>query len=194
MIPSMGATVSIWVPLAVAGAGFLTTLGGVVYTRWADRKDRREQWKREDTPRWLPDRQDAYARLMAALAAWDAATSQAIARRRSDAVVGKRSEFDSTEWQHLRRAYRDAEGLVELLAPESVRGIARMAGVRRDWMTVSYLTEENINLDEMDEAWNKAAKVTIALRKAMRHDLGLAAEEDDGRNQATPKRTLESGP
>jgi hypothetical protein len=188
MIASMDATVSVWVPLVVAGVGLLTTLAGVVYTRWADRKDRRDQWRREDTQRWLPDRQEAYARLMAALAAWDASATQAIARRHTDAVVGERSAFDSAEWQKLRQATRDAQGLVELLAPESVRGIARMAEVRRDWLRVSYLTEENVSLDEMDEFWKEALKVTTALRNAMRKDLGLAAEDDNdaGRQQIAP--------
>ena len=66
----MSATVSVWVPLAVAGAGVASTFGAAVLTRWSDHRERREQWRREDAVRWYQERQQAYVRLMAALDEW----------------------------------------------------------------------------------------------------------------------------
>jgi hypothetical protein len=66
------------------------------------------------------------------------------------------------------------------MAPESVRGLARAAVVRRDSLRVFYLTEESADMDEMDEAWKTAFKTSVALRDAMRADLGLAPDEDSG--------------
>ena len=84
----------------------------------------KDQWQREDAQRWLQDRQQAYARLMAALDEWDVAVNQGMARRHTDALTGERSEYDPAEWKELRQAARAAQGLVELMAPESVRGRA----------------------------------------------------------------------
>jgi signal transduction histidine kinase len=189
------ATVPLWVPLTTAGAGLVTGLAaGLAAAIWTQRRtDRREdvrwqrergerqdQWQREDSLRWLQDRQVAYARLVTSLDAWDVAASKAIAQRHTDALVGELREFDRAEWNELRQAARAARGLVELMAPESVRGPARMAVVRRDSLRMFYLTEEGADLDEMDAAWKETLKVTTALRDAMREDLGLAADEDSG--------------
>ena len=89
---------------------------------------------------------------MAALAEWDVAVNQGMARRRTDALVGEHSPYDSAEWDELRRAARAAQGLVELMAPESVRGLARSAVVRRQAMWMNYLADENAELSKMDES------------------------------------------
>jgi hypothetical protein len=136
-----------WLPViaAAVGAGAALIVGVLTQlwtghrenARWSrereDRKDqwqredqaRRDQWQREDAQRWLQDRQQVYARLMAALDDWNVAVNQGMARRHTDALVGERSEYDSAEWNELSRAARAAEGLVELMAPESVRGLVR---------------------------------------------------------------------
>jgi hypothetical protein len=88
-----------------------------------------------------------------ALDAWDVAANKAMAQRHTDALVGEPQEFDRAEWNELRQAARAAQGLVELMAPESVRGPARSAVMRRDSIRVLYVTEEGADLDEMDAAW-----------------------------------------
>jgi hypothetical protein len=69
---------TLWAAAIGAGAalivGILTQLwSGHLLRQQLDRarEDRREQWQREDSLRWLQSRQQAYARLMAALTAWD---------------------------------------------------------------------------------------------------------------------------
>jgi hypothetical protein len=188
-------TMPVWVPLTTAAAGLVAGLAAglaaAVWTqrrtdrredvRWQrERDERQDQWRREDSLRWLQDRQQAYARLVAALDAWDVALTRAIAGRHTDALVGEQREFDKAEWNELSQAARSSQGLVELMAPESVRGRARFAIIRRQSLRMFYLTEEGADLDEMDEAWKDALKVTTALRDAMRKDLGLAADEDSG--------------
>ncbi len=171
--------------LWTAAIGVAGTLGAVGMTRWFDIRQLRQQREHEKSVRWLQDRQQAYARLMAALAAWDVATNQGIAQRHTDRVIGERSEHDSSQWHELRRAAREEQGLVELMAPEFVRGRARMAVARRDSM-MFYLGEDDADhadLAEMDEAWKAALQASRALRDAMRSDLGLTPDEDTGPRQ-----------
>jgi hypothetical protein len=148
-----------------------------------EREDRQQQWQREDAQRWLQDRQQIYARLMAALDEWDVAVDNAVAQRHADALTGESREYDSTEWDELRRAARAAQGLVELMAPESVRGLARSAVVRRQAIWMLYLTVEDADLSKMDEERSTVRKVTRDLRDAMRGDLGLGPEDDPGPRQ-----------
>lgn len=169
--------------LWVGAMGIAGTLGAVGLTRWLDIRQLRQHWAHDETVRWLQDRQQAYARLMAALDDWDVAVNQGMARCHTDALVGERSAYDSAEWNELRRAARAAQGLVELMAPESVRGLARSAVQRRQAMWVVYLTDENADLSKMDEEWSRVRKVTGALRDAMRGDLGLGPDEDSGPRQ-----------
>jgi len=72
----------VWVPLLVAAVGLLSTFGAAALTqRQASRREQRqwqrerearlEQWQREDSVRWLEDRQRTYARFVAALYEWD---------------------------------------------------------------------------------------------------------------------------
>jgi hypothetical protein len=165
---------------AIGAAGALSAVG---LTRWFDIRQLRQQWRRDEAVRWLQDRQQAYARLMAALDDWDVAVDKAVAQRHTDAVTGERREYDSAEWDELRRAARAAQGVVELMAPESVRGPARSAVVRRQAIWMLYLTVEDADLSKMDEERSTVRKVTRALRDAMRGDLGLGPDEDSGPRQ-----------
>jgi hypothetical protein len=69
------------------------------------------------------------------------------------------------------------------MAPESVRGPARSAVVRRDAIRMLYLREQAADMGEMDAEWETARKLRAALRDAMREDLGLSADEDSGQLQ-----------
>jgi hypothetical protein len=169
----MGATVSIWVPLAVAALGIVATLGGVVLTRWADARAQRDQWQHEQSVRWLQDRQQAYARLVAALDAWDVALITAIGERHDDDDAGERTDFEIAGWSELRNEARSAGALVELMAPDSVRGLAGGAIARREYLRID-LTAERPNLDEVDDEWKATRRETTDLHDAMRTDLGLA--------------------
>ena len=165
--------------LWVGAMGIAGTLGAVGLTRWFDIRQLRQQWTHDEAARWLRDRQQAYARLMATLDDWDVVVNHGMARRHTDALVGERRAYASSEWNELRQAARTAQGLVELMAPESVRGLARSAVVRRQAMWVFYLTVENADLSKMDEEWSRVQADTRALRNAMRADLRLAPDTDE---------------
>jgi hypothetical protein len=61
-----------------AAIGVAGTLGAAVsLTRWFDIQQLRQHWAHDDAVRWLQDRQQAYARLMAALDDWDVAVNKA---------------------------------------------------------------------------------------------------------------------
>lgn len=159
--------------------GIAGTLGAAGLTRWFDLRQLRQRWTHDEAVRWLQDRQQAYGRLMGALDDWDVAVNQGVARRRIDALFGERRAYDSAEWNELRQAARTAHGVVELMAPESVRGLSRSAVARRQAMWVIYLADENADLSKMDEEWGSVQKDTMALREAMRADLGLGPDTQE---------------
>ncbi len=118
----MGQSADDWVmdvaTLWAAAIGAAGALGAVGMTRWFDIRQLRQLWAHDERVRWLQDRQQAYARLMTALDDWDVAVDKAVAQRHTDAVTGGFREYDSAEWDELRRAARAAQGVVELMAPE----------------------------------------------------------------------------
>jgi hypothetical protein len=133
---SATASVPLWVPLATAAAGLLGGIGGglaaAVWTqrktreredaRWQrEREDRADQWRREDRLRWLQDRQQVYARLLAVLYEWDRWLLSGIETRRNDLEQGQRSELDAAERIRVSKAAREALPLVQFMAPETVR-------------------------------------------------------------------------
>jgi hypothetical protein len=168
----------VWVPLVAAAAGvvagLVTGLGGAILTRRWGSQDRREQWLREDSQRWLKDRLQTYARLVSALDEWEGVIVTATVKRRVAAVAGDQPSFDAGAWDHARDATNDVLALVELTAPENVRGRARSCYVAHDWIRHGFLTAEGADLAEMDAARTKAAAIKNALIEAMRADVGLA--------------------
>lgn len=171
---------AVWVPLLTAGvgliAGLVSGLGGTILSQRRASKDRLDQWQREDSLRWQQDRLRIYGQLISALDAWDAELRTATARRKVAAITGEPPSFNDDEWQRLRRATSDVLALVELMAPEEVRGTARSCYVSRDWIRMGYLTEDNADLDEMEADSDRAQALARALVEAMRSDLGLGMQ------------------
>jgi hypothetical protein len=191
---SATATVPLWIPLTTAAAGLIAGLGAglgaAVWTqrrtdsredvRWQrERADRAGQWRREDSLRWLQDRQQAYARLIAALYEWDGVLLSAVASRHNDLALKRRTELDTAERIRVRRAAREALPLVQFMAPQTVRWQARRAIADRESFWIVHLTPDPPDRAEMDAGWTRLGERTSLLREAMRDDLGLESEAED---------------
>jgi hypothetical protein len=180
---------SVWVPLVTAAVGLLAGLGTSIVTQ--RRADSREdaRWKREDSQRRLQDRQEAYARLMAALYAWDDELRRARADRNVGALLNERSELDTAELRRLRMAAREARALVDLMAPDSVRSLAKSAQTDREiFGTVHLELDESMDPAKGKAAWTRVREGTVSLREAMRTDLGLQGLVDDNSNKQASDR------
>jgi hypothetical protein len=176
----MSATVSVWVPLAVAGVGLVSTFGAWFLTRWADRRDRREQWQRDDSLRWQQNRQHAYAGLIAALDERDREFSSVLATFKVDARLNTSTDVDAGALTRLDRAANEAAALVRLMAPEAVNELAESTiKDRRQFRTSLALRIAGAKLDnpsdftELDARWDQLFKKTDRMREAMRDDLGI---------------------
>ena len=138
----MSVPATVWVPLVTAGIGLLTGIGAAIGTafltqgrtdrredvRWQrERDDRQEQWQREreareeqwqheDALRWLQNRQQAYAGLIAVLYQWDNVLSSAIAVRHNDVRFIEWTPLDRDEHRAAAKA------AAELLTPGAVHG------------------------------------------------------------------------
>jgi hypothetical protein len=191
MSATAATTVTWWIPLASAAVGVVAGLGAglgaAVWTqrrtdrredmRWErERTDRAEQWRREDSLRWLQDRQQAYARLLAALYEWDRALLSAIADRQSDVALNKRTDLDAAERINVSTAARELVPLVLFMAPETVRSLTRVAITDRESFWIVHLTPDPPDLLKMDEGWTRIVERTSWLREAMRIDLGVESE------------------
>jgi hypothetical protein len=197
---SATATVPWWIPLTAAAVGLIGGIGGglaaAVWTqrktreredaRWQrERGDRGDQWRREDSLRWLQDRQQAYARLMAALYEWDGVLLSAVASRHNDLALKQRTELDTAERIRVSRTAREALPLVQFMAPDIIRSRARQAVTDRESFWIVHLTPDPPDRAAMDAGWTRLTERTSVLREAMRNDLGLASETEDTGQQAS---------
>jgi hypothetical protein len=176
---------SVWVPLATAAVGLLAGLATSVITQ--RRADSREdvRWEREDSQRRLQDRQQVYARLMAALYAWDDELRRARADPDIAVSLNDRSELDTGELRRLRTAAREARALVDLMAPEPVRDLTKRAQTERErFGTVPLEPDNSVDHAKTAAAWRDVREGTVLLREAMRTDLGLPVMVDDDKQQA----------
>jgi hypothetical protein len=188
------ATTPLWIPLLTGAAGLVTGLvaglGAAVWTqrrtdrredvRWErERTDRAEQWRREDSLRWLQDRQQAYARLLAALYEWDRVLLSAVAIRRLDLAHNERTELDEAERIRVSAAAREALPLVQFMAPESIRSLARLAITNRESFWIAQLAPDPPDRLKMDAGWTRIGERTSWLREAMRKDVGLRSESEN---------------
>jgi hypothetical protein len=127
-----GSTVNATVIAAAVGAGAALIVGVLAQlwsghrenVRWSrekedreklwqrERQDRQEQWQREDSLCWHQDRQQAYARLIAALNEWDNELRRAVAIRQNEAKFGEEREIDTTEIERRATAARETLPLV----------------------------------------------------------------------------------
>src|SRR5262249_20691811 len=116
----------------------------------------------------------AYGRLMAALYTWDDELRRARADPNVAARLNERSELDTAELRRLRTAARDARALVDLMASEPVRHLAREAQTDREiFGTVRLDGDKRADMAETEEVWTRVRAGTVSLREAMRRDLGL---------------------
>jgi hypothetical protein len=176
----MSATVPMWVPLAVAGVGLVSTFGASFLTRWDDRRDQREQWQRDDSLRWQQQRQHAYAGLMAALDEWDREFSSVVATFKTDARLNTSTDVDADALTRLGRTASEAAALVRLMAPKAVSELAESTiKDRRQFRTslapriVGMKLDNLSDFTELDARWDQLFKTTDRMREAMRDDLGI---------------------
>jgi hypothetical protein len=179
----MSATVPVWVPLVVAGAGLVSTFGAAILTRWADGRERREQWQREDSFRWQQDRQHAYARMMAVLNEWDRELFSVLRSLQADARLNTRTEVDVDEMTRLDSAAREASALVQLMAPEAVSALTEPALKDRralrhsmsPWI-VGPRPDKPADFNPVAQLWGRLDGSASRLREAMREDRGIKSQ------------------
>jgi hypothetical protein len=180
----MSATTPLWVPLMIAAVGLATTIGAAVLTQWwasrredvrwgRERDDRQEQWKREDSLRWLQDRQQAYARLIAALDEWDHELGSARAALTIDAEFAEYEklwpkELDTAELKRRGKTARDALALVQFMAPKAVGGLARRTVQDREEFQVIHLATQPTDATDLNERWARLRARRRDLLAAMR--------------------------
>jgi len=175
---------SVWVPLVTAAMGLLAGLGASILTQyWADRRED-ARWERDESQRRWQDRQQIYAHLMAALYAWDDELRRARADRNIGALLNERSELDTAELRRLRMAAREARALVDLMAPDSLRSLAKSAQTDREiFGTVQLEPDESTDPAKTNAEWARVREGTVLLREAMRTDLGLQGMVENGKQQ-----------
>jgi hypothetical protein len=117
---------------------------------------------------------------MAALYTWDDELRRARADPNVAALLDERSELDTPELRSLRAAARDARALVDLMASDTVRRLARTAQRDREaFGTVRLAGDQPADPAKTAEEWAFVRQGTVSLREAMRGDLGLQSPADD---------------
>ncbi|WP_162829892.1 hypothetical protein [Amycolatopsis palatopharyngis] len=182
--------VPVWVPIVVAGLGFVGVVTAQFIAGWReDRRWRREsereelRWRRERERDWevrnFDGRAEAYSEVIGSIEAFDWVLFRA--RR----VVESGVDLD----EHLRadlRAVseqaRNSLGAVNLHSPERVRVMLREAMMPRSRLSIRLLDGER--RDDMRELWDTGQRQYRLMRIEMRRDLGLDAEEEPDRLRA----------
>jgi hypothetical protein len=173
---------SIWIPLVTAALGLATGLGTAVFTqrqadgredmRWKrERQERLEQWHREDSQRWLQERQQAYARLITALHEWELALEVLYRARWIHRKAQTRAEFDMTAIRSARDAADEALVSVRFIAPESLGSRAQFVVSAHSRFPL--VTADITSGRQLDAEWNQVLNSTEGLREFMSKDLGL---------------------
>ena len=198
----MGIAATVWVPLVAAGAGLVAGIGAAMGAAiWAQRRtdfreddrwrrergdrqdqwererdDRWDQWQREDSLRWRQERQQAYARLIAALYEWDDKLASARAARTDDANSGEQGEPDTAGLERSATAARQIVPLVQFMAPKTVGALARSAIQDRKVFWITCLEAKPIDDADLDEKWKHLLENRSELLAAMQENLGLEIE------------------
>jgi hypothetical protein len=194
------ATVSPWVPVIAASVGAAAALiVGVLTQLWSgrrerqqwerERKDRQQQWERERASRWLQDRQQTYARLLAALHEWDDFLTQAVTKRQTDLVIGEHTSLDKAGYDAAAKAVMETLPLVEFMASSSVftQTVAVVTGRQALWF-LSLTAPPDREIDAENDREIDAEKLgrdmaALMVKKsllvaAMRKDLGVVPEQE----------------
>ncbi len=126
-------------------------------------------------------RQNSYAALLAAIDAWEDDLGKA---RAGYSISGLCiTDEEDARLREDERVARRAFGMVELLAPESVRGVCRLVLVRMTYFRILVTPEigESNETDQskkagVNELYDRIQKAVQRLLQAVRVDLGV---EDD---------------
>ncbi|MCO1659394.1 hypothetical protein [Pseudonocardia humida] len=151
-------------------------------TRWErERQERQDQWDREDAARWERERYSAYADLLASVEKWiDAARSE-----KPNPAVGRPyiTETGVARLDEAHEGIERSEEMVELLAPESLRGRVRGIAVKTSFFTFKYgPVGESIDEAPSEDSDTALADITRAhlnLRSLIRKDLGIEPVGED---------------
>lgn len=138
-----------------------------------ERDDRQKQWQREDSLRWQEERQQAYARLIAALYEWDNALRWAVATRENEARFGEGRGLDTAEIERRATAARETLALVQLMAPKRISALASRAIGDRGVFRITHLEAKPIDLTHVDAGWKRLLERRSELLAAMQENLGL---------------------
>jgi hypothetical protein len=180
------ATASPWVPVIAASVGAAAALiVGVLTQLWSgrreklkwdrEREDRRQQWDRERANRWLQERQQAYARLTAALHEWDEFLVKALPARVVESVSGEK--LDDAAHFAMAKATSEALALVGLIGSLAIfKGAADLVEQRYAyWMELNRREPPDSKIDTA-KLTKDLAQLTVSryqLMSAMRDELGV---------------------
>jgi hypothetical protein len=195
----MSATTPLWLPLVLGVGGLVTTLGAAVMAgRWAarredvrwqrERSDRQEQWRREDSLRWLQDRKQAYARLIRTLDEWDAETKMALG---FSVNLKTKKVFAKAEIDRLSKAAAEAMTQVEFMAPELICMHAKRAVAFRSALWLALFWELHDDVAHVlpfgpSPVRERLAETRDNLFKIMQKHLGLKTSGDEGQPGLLP--------
>lgn len=100
--------------VVVAVVGFWASVRNTKQVLDHARDERLEQWHREDSLRWLPDRQQCYARFISALHEWEASMA-AVRRARMEGELVEAEAL--TDIKDRQKAVWEALSVVQLWPP-----------------------------------------------------------------------------
>jgi hypothetical protein len=178
--------VPLWVPVVVALLGLAGVLGAQLVAGWREDKRWRRETEREEL-RWGREREKdrenrsyegrakAYAEVIGAIESFDWVLYDA--RR----VVREGGRLDDTLAGDLRKVTaqaRNSLGAVNVHAPERIRAMLRESLLGRSTLATRLL--DGLYRPREHERWQDGQREYKILRRAMREDLGLDAEELPG--------------
>jgi hypothetical protein len=184
-----------WIGFFGTAVGALVGAGSAFFTQWLtgrrEQERERSRWRREEERQWLMDRREAYAELYGAAKAWEKAAIDICQRWARDGTPPDNAEQVQ---ESLSLRYDAATGVVDLLAPETVRDAAELANQQWSWWFhhLWFLPPEGLNYSRMSDdidTYGKGANQSLLQR--MREDLGVDDVEMKGHQIRRPTHESE---
>jgi|SRR4051812_8788789 hypothetical protein len=187
--------VPLWVPVVVALLGLAGVLGAQLVAGW--REDRR--WRREterEELRWTREREKdrenrsyegrakAYAEVIGAIESFDWVLYDA---RRVVREGGQLDDVLAAEVRKVAAQARNSLGAVNVHAPERIRAMLRESLLGRSTLATRLL--EGHYRPREHERWRDGQREYKIMRRAMREDLGLDAEEMTAGSPVFPEQS-----